>query len=54
MEKKREEFYSNEKQEEAFNRWLSPPEIEFVNSKAEKAYKERITRIKDVIQLKKK
>jgi len=41
-----------EKQDELFNRWLSPP-IEFVDEKAEEAYKARVTRIRDAIQLKK-
>ena len=41
-----------EKQEELFNRWLSP-QVEFVDEKAEEAYKARVTRIKDAIQLKK-
>jgi uroporphyrinogen-III decarboxylase len=47
-----------EKQEELFNRWLSPkdPEgkdLKFQSPQAEKAFKERITRIKDAIQMKK-
>ena len=54
MEKKWEEMSSDEKQEEMFNKWLSPQGIEFVSPEAEKAYKERVTRIKDAIQLKKK
>ncbi len=54
MEKKWENLSLDEKQEEMFNRWLSPQNIEFANPSTEKAYKERVIRIKDVIQLKKK
>jgi len=54
MEKKWEEMSSDEKQEALFQRWLSPEGIEFASPEAEKAYKERATRIKDAIQLKKK
>ncbi|MEM2145848.1 MAG: uroporphyrinogen decarboxylase family protein [Candidatus Jordarchaeaceae archaeon] len=53
MVKKWEELSLDEKQEEMFKRWLSPQGIEFKTSEAEKAYKERVTRIKDAIQLKK-
>ena len=54
MVKKWEELTADEKQEEMFNKWLSPQGVEFVSPQAEKAYKERVTRIKDAIQLKKK
>ncbi len=54
MEKKWENLSLDEKQEEMFKKWLSPQNIEFVNSEAEKVYKERVMRIKDVVQLKKK
>ena len=53
MEKKWEELSSDEKQEEMFQRWLSPQGIKFASPEAEKSYKERVTRIKDAIQLKK-
>jgi hypothetical protein len=53
MEKKWEELSSDERQEELFQRWLSPQGIEFASSEAEKLYKERATRIKDALQLKK-
>jgi len=53
MEKKWEEMSSDEKQEARFQRWLSPEGVEFSSPEAEKAYKERATRIKDAIQLKK-
>ena len=41
-----------EKREERFKRWLSPPGVKFATPKAEKAYKERVTRLIDVIKLK--
>lgn len=53
MEKKWEELTPEEKQEALFQKWLSPENVEFVSPAAEKAYKERVTRIKDAIQLKK-
>ena len=58
MEKKWEEMTPDEKQEALFQRWLSPkdPEgkdLKFQSTQAEKAYKERATRIKDAIQMKK-
>ena len=58
MEKKREELTPEEKQEELFNRWLSPKDpqgndLKFQSPQAQKAYKERVTRLKDAIQMKK-
>ncbi len=58
MEKKWEEMSSNEKQETLFQRWLSPKDpqgndIKFQSPEAAKLYKERATRIKDALQLKK-
>ncbi len=53
MAKKWEEMSPEEKQGDLFDRWLSPEGIEFASPAAEKAYKERVTRIKDAIQLKK-
>jgi len=58
MEKKWEEMSADEKQEGLFQRWLSPKDPEgndltFQSPEAEKLYKERATRIKDAIQLKK-
>jgi len=58
MEKKWEEMSPDEKQEAMFQRWLSPKDpqgndIKFLSPKAEKAYKERVTRIKDAVQMKK-
>ena len=53
MEKKWEELSPEEKREALFAKWLSPEGVEFDSPEAEKAYKERVTRIKDAIQLKK-
>ena len=53
MEKEWEELSPDERQEELFEKWLSPEGIEFASPEAEKAYKERVTRLKDAIQLKK-
>jgi len=58
MEKKWEEMSAEEKQEAQFQKLLVPkdPEgndLKFQSPEAEKSYKERITRIKDAIQLKK-
>lgn len=58
MEKQWEEMSSDEKQEALFARWMSPKDsqgndLKFQSPQAEKTYKERITRIKDAIQMKK-
>jgi hypothetical protein len=58
MEKQWADMSSDEKQEAMFGRWLSPKDpqgndIKFQSPQTEKAYKERITRIKDAIQMKK-
>ena len=58
MEKKWAEMTPDEKQEAMFQRWMSPKDpqgndIKFQSPQAEKAYKERITIIKDAIQMKK-
>ena len=58
MDKQWQELTPLEKQEELFQRWLSPkdPEgndIKFQSPQAEKVHKERVTRLKDAIQLKK-
>jgi uroporphyrinogen-III decarboxylase len=42
---------SEEKQEKMFKKCFSPPGIAFESPEAEKAYHDRITRVKDVIQL---
>ena len=53
------ELSADEKREALFQRWLSPkdPEgndLKFQSPEAEKGYKERITRLKDAIELKKR
>ena len=53
LEKKWEELTPDEKQEERFKKLLSTEGIEFVSPQAEKSYKERVNRLKDVVQLKK-
>jgi hypothetical protein len=47
-----QELTPPEKQEALFQKWLSPKGVEFASPRAEKAYKERVTRLKDAIQLK--
>jgi len=54
MAKQWEEMSSDEKQEVLFQRWISPEGVEFASPEAEKLYKERTTRFKDALQLKKK
>ncbi|MFC2021268.1 uroporphyrinogen decarboxylase family protein [Chloroflexota bacterium] len=41
-----------EKWEKMFKTWLSPPEVKFKSPEAEKAYHDRVVKIKDAIQLK--
>jgi hypothetical protein len=53
MEKEFEAMTADEKQEALFAQWLSPAGVEYENAEAEKAYKARVTRLKDIIQLKK-
>lgn len=43
----------DEKQEQLFASWLSGQGVEFVSEEAEKAYKERVTRLIDAIKLQK-
>jgi hypothetical protein len=43
----------DERMEQRFNEWLSPPGVQFATPEAEVAYKQRVTRLKDAIQLKK-
>ena len=50
VEKKWAELSPEEKREERFKRWLSP-DVKFFSPEAEKAYKARLTRIIDAIQL---
>lgn len=54
MEKQWEEMSSDEKQEAMLAKWVSAEGVEFASPQAEKAYKERATRLKDAIQMKKK
>jgi hypothetical protein len=54
MEKQWEEMTSDERQEALFARWISPEGVKFASPEAEKLHKERTTRIKDALQLKKK
>jgi len=44
---------SNDKRSALFQAWLSPPEVEFISGDAEKAYKKRVSRFIDAIELKK-
>src|SRR4030042_1822785 len=58
MEKKWEEMSGDERQEALFQKWLSPKDPEgndfkFQSPQAEKAFKDRVTRMKDAIQMKK-
>lgn len=46
------ELSPDEKLADNFKVWLSPPGIEFKNPEAGRAYGERVTRLKDAIQLK--
>ncbi len=43
----------DQRREELFAAWLSPKKAEFASTDAEKAYKKRVTRFKDAIELKK-
>jgi hypothetical protein len=53
MAKNWNEMSAAERQESMFERWANPLNVKFMNAAAEKAYKERVTRLKDAIQLKK-
>ena len=52
MDKEWAELTPEEKREERFKRWLSPPGVTFSSPKAEKGYKERVTRFIRAFQLK--
>lgn len=52
MTKEWAELTPEEKREERFKRWLSPPGVTFSSPKAEKGYKERVTRFIRAFQLK--
>lgn len=53
MEKKWEEMTADEKRNDLIGKWLSPPGVKFVSADAEKAYKGRVTRIMDAVNMKK-
>jgi len=53
MEKQWEEMTSDERQEALFEKWISPEGVTYASPEAEKAYKEKATRIKDAVQMKK-
>jgi hypothetical protein len=52
MEKQWAELTPAEKRAARFKKWLSPPDIQFNSPEAEKAYKARVTRLINVIELK--
>lgn len=52
MNKEKAVLSSEAELEEMFGSWLAPQGIDFISREAEKAYRERATRIKDAIQLK--
>ncbi len=51
MEKKWAELSPEERREERFREWRSPPGVEFTNSQAERTYQQRVTRLIDAIKL---
>lgn len=52
MDKKWDEMSSEERRAERFKKWLSPPGVTFKSRKAEGAYKQKVQRLIDVIELK--
>lgn len=52
MEKEWDQMTPAERRQTRLARWLSPPGIDFISPDAEKAYKKRLTRIIDAIDLK--
>ncbi|UCB42127.1 MAG: hypothetical protein JSV77_06560 [Dehalococcoidales bacterium] len=50
MDKKWEELTPEEKREERFRKWLAAPGVKFASPEAEKAYKERVTRLGKAIR----
>ena len=50
MDKKWEDLTPDEKREERFRKWLAAPGVEFASPEAEKAYKERATRLGKAIR----
>jgi hypothetical protein len=53
MEKTWAELSPDEKRQERFKKWLSPPGVTFANAQAEKSYKERVTRFVKAFSLQK-
>jgi hypothetical protein len=53
MAKSWKEMTPQERRDQLFQRWLAPEGVKFISPEAEKAYKDRVTRFKDVIELKK-
>jgi len=51
MEKQWAELTPEEKRQERFSQWLAPPGVSFAGPEAEKAYKERVTRISRALLL---
>jgi uroporphyrinogen-III decarboxylase len=51
VKRKWAELTPDEKQEERFKRWLSPPDVKFSSPESEKAYQERVTRFIKAIKL---
>lgn len=51
MEKAWKDLSPDEKRDERFKRWVSAPGVQFSNPECEKIYRQRVTRLKDAIQL---
>jgi hypothetical protein len=51
LNKEEGRLFPEAKLEEMFQSWLAPQGIDFISPKAEQKYRERVTRIKDAIQL---
>ncbi len=51
MEKQWEAMTTEERQEAMFDKWLNPEGVTYNSSQAEKDYKARVTRLKNIIQL---
>ena len=53
MEKKWTEMSSEERRQQRFDQWLSPPDVQFITPEAESSYKKTVQRLIDSINLKK-
>lgn len=51
MERNRRDLSADEKREERFERWLSPPGVTFPAPEVEKGYRERVTRLIKAVRL---